>query len=292
LGDAAAALVLSVASLVAIASALAALEAKRDARWFGVACAAAVGLFPGAGASTGYIPAIATALGSAAIGSVAWAVAMALIASALVVAACVCSLASYRVYDAVTYRERDGETGAVFDTGRARGQGTVVIVLALAALVGGAVLGAGTTLFGGGIVPFARRIVGSAPVPPRAMAHASVVLSIVAAGGGALLARRAGVAMAPPAWLLALGRPYDLLALLARGIGRGTRFLERGVTAMDRGIIDDVPSAFADVFRRTRGGPVDTGEQPPSEGGPLFTGLLLGIAAILAAIVLSSFVLG
>jgi hypothetical protein len=41
-----------------------------------------------------------------------------------------------------------------------------------------------------------------------------------------------------------------------------------------------------------RGRSADTGEQPPSEGGPLFTGLLLGLAAILAAIVLSSFVLG
>jgi hypothetical protein len=217
---------------------------------------------------------------------------MALIASALVVSACVCSLAAYRVYDAFTYREREGETGAGFDTGRARGQGTVVIVLALTALIGGAALGVGTALFGGGVVPFARRLSGSGPVPPRAMAHASVVLSIVASGGGALLARRAGGAMAPPAWLLALGRPYDLLALIARGIGRGTRFLERGVTAMDRGIIDDVPSAFADIFRRMRGRSADTGEQPPSEGGPLFTGLLLGLAAILAAIVLSSFVLG
>jgi hypothetical protein len=292
MGDAAAALVLSASSLVAIASGLAALEAKRDARWLGVACAGAVGLFPGGGASTGYIPAIATSLGSAATGSVAWAVAMALIASALVVAACVCSLAAYRVYDAAIYREREGETGRGFDTGRARGQGTVVIVLALAAIIGGAALGAGTTLFGGGVVPFARRLSGSAPVPPRAMAHASVVLAIVASGGGALLARRAGVATAPPAWLLALGRPYDLLALGAHGIGRVTRFLERGVTAMDRGIIDDVPSAFADIYRRMRGRSIDTEEQGPSEGGPLFTGLLLGLAAILAAIVLSSFVLG
>ena len=89
LGDAAAAVVLACTSIVAIAAAVAALEAKRDVRWLGVACAAAVGLFPGAGASTGYILAVTSALASAATGSVAWAIVMALIASGLVVAAAV-----------------------------------------------------------------------------------------------------------------------------------------------------------------------------------------------------------
>lgn len=285
MGDASAALILSTTSLVAIASALAALEAKRDARWLGVACAGAVGLFPGAGASTGYIPAIASSLGSAATGSVAWAIAMALIASALVVASSVSALAAFRVYDAVVSANTD-------DANRARGQGTVVIVLAIAAVIGGAALGIGTTLFGGSSVPFARRLSGSGPIPPHAMAYASVVLSIVASGGGALLARRASTAMAAPAWLLALGRPYDLLALAARGIGLGARFLERGVGAMDRGIIDDVPAAFADIYRRITGKAIDTGEQEPAKGGPLYTGVLVGLLVVLAAIVLSSLVLG
>lgn len=292
MGDAAAALVLSATSTVAMASALAAIEAKRDARWLGVACAAAVGLFPGAGASTGYIPAIATSLGSAATGSVAWAIAMALSASALVVAASVVALAAFRVYDAAAIRQREGETASGFDTGRTRGQGTVVIVLALSAIIGGAALGIGTSLFGGTVVPFARRLSGSAPVPPRAMAHASVVLAMVASGGGALLARRASTAMEPPAWLLALGRPYDVLALAARGIGLGAGFLQRGVTAMDKGIIDDVPTAFGDIYRRITGKTIDTSDQKPAEGGALTTGLLLGLAAVLAAIVLSSLVLG
>lgn len=286
MGDASAALVLSAASLVGIAAALGALEAKRDARWLGVACAAAVGLFPGAGASTGFIAAIATSLGAAATGSVAWAIAMALIASALVVAAAVIALAAFRVYDAVAHED----VAAMGDAGRARGQSTIVIVLVLAAVLGGAALGVGTALFGGSIAPFARRIEGAAmPAPPRAMAYASVVLSIVAAAGGTLLARRANTA---PAWLLVLGRPYQLLALTARGVGRGARFLERGVGAMDRGVIDDVPAAFGDVYRRITGTSIDTAEPPPAKGGPLSTGLLLGLAVVLAAVVLSSFVLG
>lgn len=285
MGDASASLVLSATSLVAIASALAALEAKRDARWLGVACAGAVGLFPGTGASTGFIPAIATSLGSAATGSVVWAIVMALIASALVVAAAVSALAAFRVYDAVVNANLD-------DASRARGQGTVVIVLALVAIAGGAALGIGTSLFGGAVVPFARRLSGGGAVPPRAMALASVVLSIVASGGGALLARRASTSVAAPPWLLALGRPYDLLAVAARGIGLGARFLERGVGAMDRGVIDDVPTAFADLYRRITGKALETGEHEPAKGGPLYTGLLVALLVVLGAIVLFSFVLG
>ena len=65
-GEPASALVLSCSALVAVSAALAAVDARRDVRWLGVACAAAVGLLPGAGASTGYIFATATAVGSAA----------------------------------------------------------------------------------------------------------------------------------------------------------------------------------------------------------------------------------
>jgi hypothetical protein len=286
LGDTTAALLLSASSLCAIASALAALEAKRDARWLGVACAAAVGLFPGTGASTGYIAASATALGSAATGSVAWAVTMALVASALVVAAAVAALAAFRVYDAVNIASKTGST-------RSRGQGAIVIVLAVVAVAGGAALGSGTSLFGGPVVPFARKLAGPGPSPlsPRAMAYASIVLSVVAAAGGALLSRRASVAATAPPWLLALGRPYDLLALTARGIGRSTRFLERGVLAMDRGIIDDVPSAFSDLYRKITKQEHSSDDDEPAEGGFGWTMLLLVLLLLLIAVVLSSFVL-
>ena len=124
----------------------------------------------------------------------------------------------------------------------------VVVVLALVALAGGAALGVGSVLFGGTVVPFARRIAPSpSPNAPHAMAYAAVVLTVIASGGGALLARRASSAHAAPSWLLALGRPYELLAVGARGIGRAAGFLERGVGAMDSGIIDDIPTAFGDV---------------------------------------------
>ncbi|MBX3232909.1 MAG: hypothetical protein KIT84_42195 [Labilithrix sp.] len=293
LGDAAAGLVLSSTSLVAVAGALAALEAKRDARWLGVACAAAVGLFPGTGASAGFVLAITVALSSAATGSVAWAVVMALVASALVVAAAVASLAAYRVYDLVVInaaapsrRARDGR--------RARGQGVVVVVLSIVALAGGAVLGVGSSLYGGSTAPFARRLVGAAPAPaaPQAMAIAGIVFSVIAASGGAVLGRRANMSADAPAWLLALGRPYDLLALLARGIGRVMGFLHRGVQSMDTRIIDDVPAAFGDLYRRVRGKSVAEGDDEAAEGGPIWTGLLLAMVATLAAVVLSALVLG
>ena len=176
---------------------------------------------------------------------------------------------------------------------RARGQGAVVVVLALVALAGGAALGVGSVFFGGTVVPFARRITPSpSPGGPHAMAYAAVLLTIVASGGGALLARRASSAEAAPSWLLALGRPYELLALAARGLGRAAGFLERGVSAMERGIIDDIPTAFGDIYRRIRGVDAADDEDEPAEGSPAMIAGILVMVVLLAAIALSALVLG
>ena len=162
----------------------------------------------------------------------------------------------------------------------ARGQGNVVIVPAIAAVIGGAALGIGTTLFRRQLRPVARRLSGSGSIPPHAMAYASVVPSIVASGGGALLGASRQHGHGGAGGLLALGAPTICFALAARGIGLGARFLERGVGAMDRGIIDDVPAAFADIYRRITGKAIDTGEQELREGGPLYTGVLVGLPVV------------
>ncbi|MBX3200796.1 MAG: hypothetical protein KF894_21845 [Labilithrix sp.] len=309
LGDPAATLILAASAIVSTSAALAAIEARRDARWLGMACAGAVGLLPGAGASSGYVLAIAAALGSAATGSVGWAVFAGGVAASLVVACSLGALAAFRVYDAlirVTARE----------PGSSRAQGVLVIVLAALALVGGVALGVGTTMFGGHVAPLARRLAGPVALPEhRLMAAAAVVLSLLAALGGVALARRASAASAPPRWLVALGRPYDVLRAAASGLGRAALFLHRSVGAMDRDVIDDVPRALGEVVVRAgrglrgllrgvggRAGPsrdpaaggvaVELSMVEPSTAERLRTALLLVMVALLGLVVLSSLLLG
>lgn len=309
LGDPAASLVLASSAIVSTSAALAAIEARRDARWLGMACAGAAGLLPGAGASAGYILAIAAALGSAATGSVAWAVFAGGVAASLVVTCVLVALAGFRVYDAlirVTAR----------DPGSSRAQGILVIALTAIALVGGIALGAGTTMFGGHVAPLARRLVGPVALPAhRLMAGAAVVLSLLAAAGGVALARRASAVGTPPRWLVALGLPYGVLRATASGLGRAALFLHRSVGAMDRDVIEDVPRALGDALLRagrairrlSRGvsGKIDPSLERAAGGvaveldldGPrtaerVRTVALLVMVALLGLVVLSSLVLG
>ena len=308
LGDPSSVLVLACASLVAASSALAALEARRDVRWLGVGCAAAVGLLPGAGTSSGYILAIAAALGSAATGSVAWAAFSGAIAIVLATTCALGALAAFRVYDATV--------ASAPSRGPSRVQGAVVIVLAVLSLIGGVALGAGTTAFGGSVVPLAQRLAGpAAMVATRSMAGAAVILVVVAATAGVVLARRASDASAPPGWLLALGRPYAVLAWTASGLGDAARFLERSVRAMDREVIEDIPAAIGDLLLRAArgvgraGAGVSSKVDPPVERAALAvsaklemddpraadrirTGIVLVMVALLGLVVLSSFLLG
>lgn len=238
-------------SLVATAAALAAVEGRHDVRWLGVACAAAVGLLPGAGSSVGFILAVTAALGSAATGSVGWALFAGVLALVLAATCALSSLAAFRVYTACVERA---------EATRARGRQTaVVVVLGVAALVGGTVLGVGTTMFGGHVTPFVERLAGPTTIAfTRAMAGAAVVLTLVASVSGLVLAGQlargpAGTSTAPR-WLLSLARPYAVLSWTARGVGEAASFLERSVRAMDREVIEFVPELIASAVLRTAGG--------------------------------------
>jgi hypothetical protein len=295
-GEPAAALVLSSTGLIATAAALTAVETRRAVRWMGVACAAAVGVLPFVGTSAGYIHAVAAALASAAMGTVGWAVFSALVAGAIVVTAALTALASFRVYDSVV-------RVAAREPGTSRGRAAVVVTLAGTSLVVGAALGVGTSLFGGSIVPLACRVVGSTPVAtPLPAAIAAVGLSWTAAGGGLVLARRVCASSQAPAWLLALGRPYAVLGWAVVTIGRGARFLQRSVRAMDRDVVDDVPLAFRDLalrvaglFRRREraGGAVAAGlemDEPRSLERVVAVSSFV-MTVLLAAVLISSFLL-
>jgi hypothetical protein len=282
LGEPSATLILSCAGLIASCAALAAIEARRDPRWLGVACASAVGLLPFAGASSGYILAVAAALGSAASGTIGWAAFTGTVAAALVIACTLGALAAFRVYDAIIHT-------AMRDPGRSRGQGAVVIAMTAIALVGGTALGAGTTMFGGNVVPLARRLSGPVPTPgvPHAMASIAVLLTLVAAAGGVILARRAAAASSPPEWLLVLGRPYAALAWAASGARAVTAFLQQSVVAMDRDIVEDIPKAVSELAGLGR-----AEAEPKPVGEWVRTVAVIVMVALLGLVVLSSLLLG
>ncbi len=291
-GEPASALILACSAIVSASAALAAIDARRDIRWLGVACAAAVGLLPGAGASTGYIFSTITALGSAVGGNLAWSAFAAAAAGAIVVTVTLSSLAAFRVYDAVIH-------ASVREPGLSRGQGAVVIALAVTALVGGTILGAGTTAFGGTVVPLARRLVGApaAVLAPGVMAGAALLASLVAAAGGTLLARRVSARAAAPGWLLSLGRPYAVLSSAVSAVGSCARFLQRSAHALDRDFVDDVPAAIFDaalrVTRLGRGASDAPAAAPPESAAAARsrTVVLFVLIVLLTLVVLSSFVL-
>lgn len=290
LGHPSAALVLACTAIFAAGATAAALEARRDVRWLGVACAAAAGLLPGAGVSFGWIGAIAAAIGSAATGTAGWAVFSGLVALALALAVGLGALASFRVYGGAV-------SSSSLAYGTSRAQGAVVVVLAATASLAGIVLGAGTAAFGGKVVPLADRVAGPVVLAPApSMALAAAFLALVAAASGAFLARRAAAAPAPPSWLLVLGRPHAVVAWAASGVADASSFLERSVVAMDRDVVDDVPAAIGELgsraFGRRSGAGVDalTSSTPAAER---FHVVLLSIfVAILGLVVLSSVLLG
>ncbi len=255
LGDPSATLILACTTLLASAAALAAIEARRDARWLGMACAGAAGLLPGAGAFPGWMSTALAALGSASTTAAAWAFFAGGVAFVLLATCTLASLAAFRVYDAVI-------RASARDPGESRGQGAIVIVLAVLGLVAGIALGVGTTMFGGHVVPLARKIAGgTAFSAPRTVAALAFILSLASAAMGVFLARRASASTSPPRWLLALGRPYAILAWTASGVGQGMRFLQRSVVAMDRDVVEDIPIAIRDLLLRCGRGLVRLGQK-------------------------------
>jgi hypothetical protein len=295
LGEPAAALVLSASSLVACGAALAAVEGRRDVRWLGVACAAAVGLLPGAGTSPGFALTLTSSLSTSVLGgrtgeALATSVTAGVASAFSMLAWAFCALAAFRVYDTVI-------RSSLRDPGT-RGQAAVVVLLAVLALGGGVILGAGTTAFGGHVIPLARRIAGDSPadVAPRPIAAAAIALSIVTAATGVLLARRVAGAAETPRWLRRLAAPHAAMMHLIGAATRGFAFLQRSVVRMDRDVVEDVGVAVTQIFGSLASVVRRPATQPPypdvQRGQQITTALVLVLLGLFAVVVLSSVMLG
>lgn len=287
------------AMLVAVAlaggAALSVVDAERDVRWLGVACAALVGLIPLAGVSPGAVTLVAHALASRG-GPILTTGAVATIVLA--------SSALFHVYDAIV---------AASGTRRgSRGQGAVAAALAAAALASGVVLGAGTAPFGGRVVPLVDRVLGGRPsgLSPGD-AWTALALAVAAAAAGAFIARRASPGRAPLGFA---ALPARVAVYAARGVGAGGAFLARGALALDRDVVVGAArgasalgrvglaaAARADAFVETRTSAslaraadavvVRLGLDHPRVAAKSRAAALLVLVALLAAIVLSSVLL-
>lgn len=306
LGETAGAVTLVVAATLGTAAITAALDSEVDVRWLGVACASVAGVLPAAGSLPGVATVIAGAFGASAANRVAGGVAAPLGTIVVILI----SLAVFRVYGATIAIGRP--------TGGPRGPRALVVVLAVFSVVAGAALGAGTSPFGGRAVPFARRLVdgaGGLEGAPRISA-AALALSLAAAVVGLVAARRATRTPAVPRWLAVLEAPA---ALVARGgdlCASLVRFFVRSVDVMNEDVIDDVTdvvtsgvSAVGAGVRRAdavvargmlarafgRGADevvVRTGIDHPRRFERVTFALLVGMVALLGAVVLSSVVIG
>lgn len=305
-GETAGAMVILVAASLGGAAATAALDAEADVRWLGVACASLAGVLPGAGASPGVTAAIAGAFAASQAGRWAGAV----VAPVVAVAAILVALAVFRVYSA--------SIRAPIVARGPRGPRLLVVLLAVASLTGGAILGVGSSPFGGTTAPLARRLVdapGGLDGNPRVVL-AALVLSVAAAALGLIAARRATLTPKAPGWLASLGWPAVLGARAAQLVAGLVRFLVRSVVIMNEDVIDDATDVVAAIFAalgrglrrldakvgtglvaRALGRGADevvvrTGMDDPRRFERVRTGLVLGMVAILGLVVLSSVVLG
>lgn len=298
-GDASSAVVVAIAAVLGASAAACGATGDGDVRWLGVACAAMTGLLPGAGVSTGVTAALAAEVAS---GRGSLAAALSVVAMILVAAAL------FRMYGA--------------RIGVAAGAGglvprVVVAALAIASLAGGAALGVATTPFGGRTAPLARGLVAATSSAidgaPRLFAVAAAA-SVVAAGLGLLLARRASEGAAPR-WLEVLGLPARVAARAASAVGAVARRGEGAVASMDDDVLDDVFGVVASAAVRVgaflrRGDSLaarvtDAGIEragvavmarlrldDPRARDLARTGLVLAMVVLLGVIVLSSVLLG
>jgi hypothetical protein len=306
LGEAGGAMVIVFTASLGAASATAALDAEADVRWLGVACASLAGVMPGAGASPGIVSTIAGAFAASSTGHTIGA----LVAPLVAIAAILVALAAFRVFDA-SIRSPLTVQGP-------HGPRVLALVLAAASLLGGALLGVGSSPFGGKTLPFARRLVdapGGLDDNPR-IAVAALGLAVAAAFVGLVAARYVTQTSQPPLWLAALGGPAALMARASRAVSSVVRFFVRSVVIMNEDVIDDVTEVVASTFAalgqllrrldanvgtglvaRTLGRGADqvvvgTGMDDPRRFERVRNALVLGMVAILGLIVLSSIVLG
>lgn len=230
LGDVAGGLGVLVAAVLSSAAALAALEARRDVRWLGIACAAAVGLLPIAGISSGIASIAARAVDPAS----SWRATGIGLALSLLVVVALCAAAAFRMHDAIIAEgQRDFGTHAT---------SVLALVLSSVALASGVVLGAGTAAFGGRLIPLSARMLDVDA--PHGDAWTGLALAIVAPAIGLFLARRPW--SRPEAFAVA-DRPARFLRRVANGVARLARFLGDGATTLDREVLSDA----VDVGGRT-----------------------------------------
>ena len=305
-GETGGSMVILVAGSLGAAAATVALDAETDARWLGVACASLSGVLPWAGASPGFASSITGAFAASSAGRSAGAV----VAPVVAIAGILVALAVFRVYGA-SIRAPLHELGP-------RGPRLLVIVLASASVMGGAILGVGSSPFGGRTAPLGRLLVdapGGLDDDPR-VAVAALVLAVAAAVIGLVAARRATLTSRAPAWLATLGGPVELLSRGARVVTSLLQFLVRSVHIMNEDVIDDGTEVVASAFmalgralrfvdarvgsglvgRMLRSGAgeavVRTGVDDPRRTELVRMVVVFGMVAILGLVVLSSIVLG
>ena len=290
------AMVILVAAALGGAAATTALDAETDVRWLGMACASLAGVLPGAGASPGISSAMAGAVNAGIQGRVAGYI----VAALLAVAALLVSLSIFRVYGA-SVRQPLKDRGA-------RGSRSLAFALAALSLTGGAVLGLGSSQFGGTTVPLARRLVdapGGVDNLPKVMA-AALLVAFLCAVAGVLSARRA-TSQTAPGWLDAFAAPSRLASRASLAASGLVRFFVRSVLVMNEDVVEDATDAVASLFLRrgkkrsaatvsralgtTESAAVASSVDSPRQG-ILKTALVLGMVAILGLVVLSSVVLG
>ena len=306
LGETAGAVTLVIAATLGTAAMTSALDSEADVRWLGVACASVAGILPVAGTSPGVATVIAGAFGASAANRIAGGV----VAPLGTIAAILVSLAVFRVY------------GATLAIGRAktgpRGPRALVVMLAVSSLAVGAVLGAGSSPFGGRVLPFARRLVVGAGGLDGAPRIASAALALSLAGGviGLVAARRATRTPDAPRWLGLLDAPAVLVERCASLCASLVRFFVRSVVVMNEDVIDDATEVLASgvtlmgagvrrvdavvargLLARALGRGAEevvvaAGLDHPRRFERVTLVLVIGMVALLGAVVLSSVILG
>jgi len=216
-------LLVASAAAFSAAAALAAIEARRDLRWLGVASAATCGLVPASGISAG----VATTVSRAFDPTATWHGSGAYVAVAVAVAVALAAFASFRMYDAIVSKSA---------TRGARGQGAIAVVLSSLALASGIVFGMGSAAFGGRVVPLVTRLLGLDVVVAGTDAYSALALAIVAPAIGFFAARHAR----SDALADAAGAPARMAIALGAAFARAFDFLGGGVRALDGDVIEDV----------------------------------------------------
>ena len=312
LGESAGAVVIVCAATVGTAAATAALDSDADVRWLGVACACLAGVLPGGGVSAGLTSTLAGAFGASAAGHMAGGV----VAPLTSIAVILLSLALFRVYSASIHAAAVAAKAG--KPGGPRGPRLLVVLLSVLSLLGGAALGAGTSLFGGRTEPLARRLVSDAGGVDNApkIIGAALALSVAAAVIGLLAARRATRTPELPGWVKGLEAPAALVARAGGACAALLAFFVRSVVVMNEDVIDDATEVVAAGVAAVGGGirsleakvaggrlsrllvrsadeaVVRTGMDDPGRFERVRLGLVLVMVALLGLVVLSSVVLG